>query len=394
MRLRFAIAYAFKNLKRHKLRTFLTASAVLIGTMLVSSMVSLGVGLQRFVVEGIKGAGELTDINVYQENEEGEAMEIPPEKISAIEGLEGVEYVEPMVTLVAEAVSLSGFEKQAGQTLITAVSGQNSSPFELVAGTNFSQNDYSEVVLGEEFIKTFSQDYPENFIGRSVNLVFGEKEFSAKIVGVAKGENIMSYGLFIPLGLASQIKERASYDSLRVKAARVQDVAGISTQIQELGLQTVTLDSLVSQITKYFRILQLALGSFGIIIIGVASLSIINTMIMAILERTREIGVMRAVGASRRDIIKVFSFEAGAIGFLGGVFGISLGRLIAFGFDTLINQYLTQQNIIQTEVHLFVTPWWLVLGLLAFATLVGMCAGLYPAIRASRLDPVEALRRE
>jgi len=391
MKTKFAIAAAFKNLGRHKLRTALTVCAVVVGTTLVSSMVSLGVGLQKLVVEGLKGVGELTDINVYQKEEN---EDLNAETIAKIEEISGVESVDPMITLIADSVSLSGFGKQGGRTLVTAVPFSSTDDFKLLAGTGFDQADQAVAVAGESFIKEFSQDYPQSFIGKFVNLSFGEKDIAVKIVGVAESENIWGYGLFVPLSLVSQIKKQVNYDSLRIKAESVKRVAGISKQIEDMGLTAVTLDGLVSQVTKYFRILELALGSFGIIIIGVAALGVINTMIMAILERTREIGVMRAVGASKRDIIKMFSFEAGAIGFIGGVLGVLCGFAITRALSFFIDSYLAGQNVLIGDLNLFVMPWWLILGLISFATLMGLCSGLYPAFRAARLDPVEALRHE
>lgn len=391
MKTTFAIATALHNLKQHKLRTILTVFAVLIGTTLVSSMVSLGVGLQKVVVGGLSGAGELTDINVY--TPEG-GVKLNAAAISSIEEIAGVTSVDPMVTLIADEVSVSGFVKKGGRTLVTAVPTTSKDTFELIAGTIFPDTEQEAAVAGENFLKEFSEDVPESFLGKSLILYFGEKELALEIVGVAKSENIWGYGVFIPLSQVSQIKKQVSYDSLRVKAKSVKEVAGISTKIQEMGFEAVTLKNLVGQVNKYFRILELLLGSFGIIIIGVASLGIINTMVMAILERTRQIGVMRAVGASRRDIIKIFSFEAGAIGFIGGVLGVLCGFLITLGLGSLINNYLAHQHIVAAKIDLFVMPWWLILGLVSFATLVGLISGLYPAFRAARLDPVDALRQE
>ncbi|MDD5626598.1 MAG: ABC transporter permease [Patescibacteria group bacterium] len=392
MKLSSAILFSFKNLRRRKLRTVLTTFAILIGTTLISSMVSLGVGLQQIVVKGLKDTGELTDINVYQK-EDGNRL-LDSETISKLESLPDVARVDPMVTLMADEVSLSGFEKNVGKTLVTAVPSGATDVFKLIAGSPASSLAGESAVIGENFLKEFSSDYPERFLGKSLNLTFGQKNLVLKIVGVARGENILGYGVFIPLTQASEIKKMVTYDSLRVKANSVQKVAGISKEIKGMGLEAVALDDLVDRVTKYFRILELALGSVGIIILGVASLGIINTMIMATLERTREIGVMRAVGASRRDILKIFSLEASAIGFIGGFFGVLCGWGITLILSSLLNNYIAAQNIVQTQVDLFALPWWLIGSIIVFATLVGLLSGLYPAFRASRMDPVEALRGE
>jgi len=125
----------------------------------------------------------------------------------------------------------------------------------------------------------------------------------------------------------------------------------------------------------------------------VAALGVTNTMIVAIYERTREIGIMKAIGASRGDVLKLFMAEASLIGFLGGVVGLVLGSLLGRGVDWVAHLYLQAQEVTGIG-SLSVVPWWLAAGAVAFATLVGLVAGVYPAFQAARLDPVAALRYE
>jgi len=240
MKFSFAILYALKSFRRRKLRAALTIFAVLIGTTLVSSMVSLGVGLQTMVVTALESAGELTDINVYQKDK-SEAL-LDASAISRLENLDGVETVDPLVTLMADSASLSGFSKKAEKILVTAAPANSQDIFKLIAGKPFSAFDGASVVIGENFLKKFSQDNPESFLGKSLNLTFGEKNLFLKIAGVAKSENIWGYGVFIPLSQASAVKTIAAYDSLRVRASSVQKVAGVSKEIKEMGLEAVALD--------------------------------------------------------------------------------------------------------------------------------------------------------
>ena len=133
----------------------------------------------------------------------------------------------------------------------------------------------------------------------------------------------------------------------------------------------------------------LAVAMIGI---TVASLGIINTMVMSILERYREIGIMKAVGASEKDIKKIFFFESGVIGFLGGVFGLALGWVVSMVINQIANHFLIKQGAPYTDYFSF--PWWLCLGAIGFSILVSLGAGLYPAVRAARVDPVVALRHD
>jgi ABC-type antimicrobial peptide transport system permease subunit len=141
---------------------------------------------------------------------------------------------------------------------------------------------------------------------------------------------------------------------------------------------------------KAMAIMQTMLGSIGGLALFVASIGIANTMVMAIYERTREIGILRAIGASPGDIRLLFLTEAALIGLLGGVAGTIGGWLLGLGLNKVILAYLHWQDVPITGTFFVVTGWLVVLALV-FATVVGLLAGLYPAARAARLDPLEAL---
>jgi putative ABC transport system permease protein len=136
----------------------------------------------------------------------------------------------------------------------------------------------------------------------------------------------------------------------------------------------------------------MVLAAVGMIAIFVAALGIVNTMMMSILERYSEIGIMKAVGASRGDIKRIFFVESSAIGFLGGVFGLGLGWAVSRIINRVVNYFLAKQGIPFIEYFRF--PWWLGLGAVAFAVLVSLVAGILPAMRAAKVDPVVALRHE
>ena len=130
----------------------------------------------------------------------------------------------------------------------------------------------------------------------------------------------------------------------------------------------------------------------GMIAIVVASLGIINTMVMSILERYSEIGVMKAVGAADQDIQKIFVFESSMIGFMGGIFGLGLGWVVSRIINQVANYFLAQQGVPFIEYFNF--PWWICVGSILFAVIVSLVSGIYPAIRAARVDPVIALRHD
>ena len=141
-----------------------------------------------------------------------------------------------------------------------------------------------------------------------------------------------------------------------------------------------------------FAVFDLFLGIFGSLALVVASLGIINTLVMAILERRREIGVLKALGAADRDIRRLFFIEAGAMGLLGGIVGVCIGWLIGHAINFGTNIYLSRRSL--PGISVTAVPWWMVAAAIAFSIAVSLGAGIYPASRAARLDPVEALRYE
>jgi ABC-type antimicrobial peptide transport system permease subunit len=182
------------------------------------------------------------------------------------------------------------------------------------------------------------------------------------------------------------------YSSLIAKVDNSKNAAGAATAIKKLGVGAADAEASINQQLTIFNVIGLVLGGIGGIAMAVAAIGVVNTMIMAILERTREIGVMRAVGAKRSTIRALFTFEASMLGFAGGVVGVAVG----FGLTRIANIFVNKQLASQSvKVHNIIgLPLWLVLAVVGISTLIGMLAGLYPAARAAKLDPVEALRYE
>ena len=189
------------------------------------------------------------------------------------------------------------------------------------------------------------------------------------------------------------ILEIEGYDMLTVRAEALSDVPGVITQIEELDLQTQSLEAVLNVANQVLALLQALLGSVGALALLVAALGVANTMMMAIYERTREIGVLKALGASGGEIRSLFTTEAALIGLIGGVFGLIFGAILGRIVDWGAHRYLISEGVTGIG-DLSVMPPWLAVGSLVFAALIGLLAGLYPAARAARLDPVEALRHE
>jgi putative ABC transport system permease protein len=239
------------------------------------------------------------------------------------------------------------------------------------------------------------------------------REKKLRIVGIIETEPAAGFGgfgngrLFIPLDVAVTLRAaqvtdlrdavrtptgKPTYANLTVRAKSPSQVEAIETSIKIMGFSTFSLLDATRNLRLFFTIFDLLLGIFGSLALAVATLGIINTLVMAILERRREIGILKALGAADLDVKQLFFVEAGVMGLLGGIFGVCMGWLIGRAVTWGTNLYLQRQNL--PPAHVFSVPWWLVLGGIAFAVVVSLAAGLYPATRAARLDPVEALRYE
>jgi putative ABC transport system permease protein len=237
------------------------------------------------------------------------------------------------------------------------------------------------------------------------------RQLTLKIVGISDLDPDSLRGpvrarVFIPLKLAESLhvmqpnvrdttaafSSTPTYATLSVRVRSPKDVQAVETAIKKMGFNTFSIVDATRSMRQFFAVLDLFLGIFGSLALAVASIGIVNTLVMAILERRREIGIMKAIGASDIDVKKLFFAEAGAMGVLGGAVGVALGWAIGRVINVGTNIYLRRQELPPEQI--WFVPWWLVLGAVGFAILVSLISGLYPASRAAQLDPVQALRYE
>jgi putative ABC transport system permease protein len=238
------------------------------------------------------------------------------------------------------------------------------------------------------------------------------REQKLKIVGIADLDPESMRGptrarVFLPLKLAeslhvmqpTDLREISSansgqtlYSSISVRVKNPSQVQTIEDAVKKMGFSAFSILDATRSLRQFFAVLDLFLGIFGSLALAVASIGIVNTLVMAILERRREIGIMKAIGASDGDVKKLFFAEAGAMGILGGIVGVALGWAIGQAINFGTNIYLKRQAL--PPEHFWAVPWWLVAFAVLFAFFVSLVSGLYPAGRAARLDPVQALRYE
>ncbi len=359
------------------------------------------------------------------------------------EKLPNVTEAYPQVRFLSEA-------RFNGKSLSISVLGMPDSSsktgsFDNISGKYFSSPVADEAILHSEFAKDLDPQ-PASLVGKEITLRYAQRQESPppdankprdiddelddmmsgggisfvshdktlRIVGIIDTDPSVGAGgfggarVFIPLKTAQQMRPaqggdvgefvraggsaKPTYMALTVRVKNPKNVTQVEDAIKKIGFNTFSLQDATRSLRLVFTVFDLFLGLFGSLALTVASLGIINTLVMAILERRREIGVLKALGASDRDVRSLFFAEAGAMGLVGGICGVAIGWLIGEALTWGTNFYLQRQAL--PSVKIAYVPWWLAAGAIAFAVVVSLVAGLYPASRAAKLNPVEALRYE
>ncbi len=222
---------------------------------------------------------------------------------------------------------------------------------------------------------------------------FAEQHFrGGLIVPIGTGRKLPRLGFSTVWDLLGREDGEDSFEMIYVRAESMGKTGPVRKTIEDMGLSVVSIADQLQDIRRGFLIVDSILGAVGTIALFVAALGIVNTMVMSILERTREIGVMKAIGGSEHQIRMIFFVEAATIGVIGAVFGLLLGWGVTQVANLVVNTRLMPAG--EAPVNLFYFPVWLIVGAVAFAILVSLAAGLYPAHRAARVDPVRALRHD
>lgn len=212
------------------------------------------------------------------------------------------------------------------------------------------------------------------------------------IIPPITAERIPKPGFTSVMDLLNNKNEQGTYSSIQVRVDKMSRADVVKPALESMGVGVFSMADQLEEIKRNFMIFNGILGAIGTIALIVAGLGIANTMVMAILERKKEIGIMKAIGASDLNIKTIFFAEAAITGFMGALAGLALGWLVTRLANVVLNAQIGSDG--SPPVDLFHFPLWLILGAIAFSVLVSLVAGLYPAIRASNIDPVQALRND
>jgi putative ABC transport system permease protein len=399
MRIIDILRLSLQSFRDNKLRTILTVLGIAIGIATIFFLVSLGFGLQKLSIEKLATAEALTTIEVT--SGESQALKLDNKKVEEFEKIDEVEAVSPSVSFSAQGTGKSTTTDIA----LTGIKPKYSKIEEvtLVAGHSLSDSDEDkkEMVISKMGASLFGYENPENMLDKTTNLkiVIQSKENQKekrevklediKIVGISNDDK-EAIG-FVSLATLSPL-DIQSYDLVKVKTTTQEKVSEVRDKIEAKGFMTSTVIDTVDQMFRIFRIIQTVLGIFGITALFVASIGMFNTMTISLLERTKEIGIMKSLGTTDRDVWRIFLTEAIIIGIGGGFIGVILGFVVGFIVNAGINSLAA--SVGGEAVSLFYYPFWFTLGIIIFSFLVGFLTGIYPAKRAAKLNPLEAIRYE
>ena len=425
MRFMDMIGMSFSNLARRPMRTMLTVLAVVIGATLVTLVISIGNGLSGFVVDqfGLMVSEEAITVTTVEisgfEGNGGAPHEVgiseveiavpfTAQDIENIQAISGVERVDYYVYINAEYISAEGSGKRY-EVFADTGADYEIEVRQLAAGTYFGEEESGLCLISYDYLDVFGWADAQSAIGKQLTITVGRlnpfdedmREFTFTVAGVIQS-TVNSSEVLVPLEdgkeMARFYQDNAALYTdaepgftLQVKVTSEDIIDQVAADIKALGFYTITPAEILGQITSAFNVIQIALGAFGVIALLVASIGIVNTLIMTIYERTREIGVMKAVGATKATVRNLFTTEGAALGFMGGAIGAGIGWLLGQALNVIGTQTFLSDF---PDFNLSVFPVWLIPGIIALTTAISLVAALYPANRAAGLDPVESLRYE
>lgn len=386
---------AAQNLLAKKLRSVLTIAGISIGIGAIFFLLSLGLGLRNLVTEEILGDRSVKSIDVTSPN--SRTVKIDQAMLGRMKNL-------GHTTSVGASFSFPAVVQLNNSAIDAVAYGTDEQYFSflslpIVAGRAIQRADGQVVLLNRAALRAMGVNDDQAMIGKKLRLKIPLKSATAQLPEVDSEFTVLGItdsGSGSEVYLPNFVFENAGvpyYSQAKLMVDENVNVRTVRSQVESFGLETSSPIDTIEQINQIFRFFTLVLLGFGAIGMTVAILGMFNTLTVSLLERTPEIGLMRALGARALDVRRLFAVEALLLSLTGALAGIIGALVIGQAVNTLINLQARQRGVTE-NFSLFATPWWLQLALLAFMALIGLAVVYFPARRAARINPIDALRRE
>lgn len=445
MRISDLLSVCLRNLTRRRVRTALTVIGVVIGVCAIILMVSLGIGARESMMQMLAQWGDLTIIQVY--NYGGGETKLDDKALSQIQAMENVQIATPfynsrvsfrlksrngrydaytqIIGIYAEAFDALGYQLDSGTSF-----ADSNKDYSMVAGYNVAYNFRDTKKKRNAYVDRYQTDAMGNPKKPYVDMLkdklvlYSESydqngnlkqalEVTPNITGIMvedwnKGWET-SECIFMDINQLKALEQKyyktsgekapteTNYDDVRVKCVDAASVAEVQKAIEDMGFQCSSMEDTRKMFDEQLTMIQTMLGGLAAISLFVAAIGIANTMVMSIYERTKEIGVMKVLGAELGAIRTMFLTESAMIGLIGGIVGVAFSFLVSY----LLNNVPLVSNLLASLGLSFggggavsIIPWWLVALAMAFSMMVGIIFGFIPANRAVKISALEAIRHD
>ena len=435
-----------RNLLRRKARTLLTVIGVVIGTISIVVMISIGIGMNQSFESSIMENGSMTVIeiyaNSYYEDKDGgwqeKKQELNDKTIKQIKEIEHVKCVTPLIYGDAQLLAKKKYQSWLSLMVIDMDCYEEFGYPALEDGTYPNKaNSKDAVYFGSQMYISFGYFNGSRYVEKEIDfdrdkveLQFQRYEQNPKkrpfsyelknikhIAQSASGYSMADYYAFMDIDTYKSlyekyantlklndrkkaIEELSKYQNIMINVDNMNNVTDVQDKLEELGLKSESQMQYIKPMQDTAKMLELILGAIGGVAMLVSAINIANTMIMSIYERTREIGIMKVLGCKVGDVKKLFLFEAGLIGFIGGTIGVGLSYIVSW----LMNKYGGDifsglmgggyYGMESSGTPMSVIPIWLPFFAAGFGILVGLVSGFFPALRATRISAIEAMKNE